>query len=351
MIARIRPPASLSWRTKKSSGPDRLSTRRALWIGVAAAAVVATLLIGSSLLSRTGFGQQTIHVEFAQAAGLRPGATVDVSGIAVGEVRSVRVEGDRVVADLEVREDLRLGKDATAAIEMSTILGRLHVDLTPGRGEPLAGDRIPLAHTKVPYSLSKVVNDPRYNSQFERLERIDPAKIRAALEAVNTQMGDSPQLTVEAIDSVGVLARVISDRRDDVETLLHGIDEVSQLVSDNRNGVLVLLTRGEAVTSSLVQRRELLTQLLDNVAALSQMLRDMGVENQGQFGTLIRDLDTMSAGLEKNRDNLAQLYETMPPAIRQINNVFGNGPYGDVWAPWLFPDNWLCFTQVIEGCR
>ncbi|MFE3028115.1 mammalian cell entry protein, partial [Nocardia tengchongensis] len=34
-----------------------------------------------------------------------------------------------------------------------------------------------------------------------------------------------------------------------------------------------------------------------------------------------------------------------------FNNVFGNGNYGEVALPWLFPDNWLCFAQVNEGCH
>ncbi|WP_024802092.1 MlaD family protein [Nocardia sp. BMG51109] len=325
---------------------------RYLRLGLLAAGTVLVLLAGSSLLTQARWEDKTIRAEFAQAAGLRAGATVDVSGIEVGTVRAVRLAGDRVIADLKVRRDLRLGPDARAAVKISTILGRLHVDLVPGNGQGLPDNTIRLDHTSVPYNLGKVIQDPQYKQSFDRVEQIDPQRLRLALDAMNTQMGDSPQLAVQALDSIGSLAKVINDRRGEVDTLLKGMDQVSQLVSDNQNSVLMLLTRGEAIGDAVQKRQELLRQLLDNVAALSKLLQDMGVENNDQLGPMITDLNTMSEGLAKNKENLDRLYEIMPVTLRQFNNVLGNGPYGEVYVPWgLFPDNWICFAQVVQGCK
>jgi virulence factor Mce-like protein len=281
---------------------------------------------------------------------MRAGATVDVSGIEVGEVRSVRLAGDKVEVVMKISRDIRVAADARAAIEMSTILGRMHIELVPGSGEESADGRIPLANTSVPYNLAKVIQDPKYTSSFERIERIDPDKLRQALDVFSRQMGDSPELAVTALDSIGALAKVINARRDEVDTLLQSMDQVSQLVADNQNSVLMLLTRGEAIGNAVALRQDLLRRLLDNVAALSGLLRDMGLENNGQLGPLIQNLNTMTQGLEKNRDNLDRLYEILPVSLRQFNNVIGNGPYADVWAPWFLPDNWLCFAQVVQGC-
>ncbi|TLF75380.1 MCE family protein [Nocardia cyriacigeorgica] len=328
----------------------KYSSNRFLWLGVGAAAAVVLLLVGSSVISQARLTDKTIQVEFAQAAGLRPGATVDVSGIEVGAVQAVNLVDDKVVVDLRIRRDMRLGPNARAAIKMSTILGRLHIELTPGDGKGLPDNRIPIENTSVPYNLGKVIQDPKYKSSFERIERIDPEKLRTALDLFDRQMGDSPELAITALDSIGSLAKVINDRRDEVDVLLKGLDTVSQLAADNQNSVLLLLTRGEAIGNAVALRQTLLRQLLDNVAALSALLREMGIENNDQLGPLIQNLNTMTQGLEKNRDNLDRLYEIMPIALRQFNNALGNGPYGDVWAPWFLPDNWLCFAQAVQGC-
>ncbi|MFD4433054.1 MlaD family protein, partial [Nocardia sp. NPDC058497] len=328
--------------------PEFWRRNRYLRLGLSAALAVLLLLGGSSLLAQVRLGDKTIDAEFAQAAGLRAGATVDIAGIEVGAVQAVRLVNDKVEVALRIRGDIRLGPDARAAIKMSTILGRLHVDLHPGNGKGLPSNRIALENTSVPYNLSKVIQDPKYTSSFERIERIDANKLRTALDVLNTQLGDSPALAVQALDSIGALAQVINSRRDEVDTLLKSMDQVSQLVSDNRNSVLLLLTRGEAIGAAVQQRQTLLTQLLDNVAAMSKLLQDMGIENNGELGPLIQNLNTMADGLTKNKENLDRLYEITPVALRQFNNVVGNGPYGEIWAPWIFPDNWLCFAQAVQ---
>lgn len=327
------------------------TANRNLWLGLAAGAAVVVLVLGSGVLSRADLGTATVHAEFAQAAGLRAGNSVDIAGIEVGTVKSVRLERDRVVVSMSVDTEVELGRDAKAAIKMSTILGKMHIELDPGTGTDLDGERIPLAATTVPYNLAKVVNDPKYRNSFEHLERLDPNALRASLDAVSAQMGDSPQLTAQALDSVGVLARVIATRRDEVDQLLGSMDQVSSLIADNQNSVLLLLTRGQAIGDAVAKRRELLRELLDNVASASKILQDMGVDNGGRLGPLIHSLNTMSEGLEKNRDNLDALYQVMPVTVRQFNNGFGQGPYGEVYMPWLFPDNWLCLAHAIAGCR
>ena len=100
-----------------------------------------------------------------------------------------------------------------------------------------------------------------------------------------------------------------------------------------------------------MERQGLITKLLDNVATLTKQLQQIGAENNNQLGPTIEQLNTMAQGLQKNKDNLDRMFQIMPVALRQFNNVFGNGPYGEVGVPWLFPDNWLCFARVIEGCQ
>ncbi|WP_336087305.1 MCE family protein [Nocardia sp. SSK8] len=326
-------------------------TGRHWWLGLGAGAVVALLLFGSSVLSELDLGNHTVRAEFAQAAGLRTGDSVDIAGIEVGTVRSLRLAGDRVEVALSLDSDLRVSEDAKAAIKMSTILGRMHVELDLGTPTAPEGQRIPLERTEVPYNLAKVVDDDRYTNSFESLERVDPQALRASLDALAQQMGDSPQLTAAALDSVGALAAVISDRRDEVERLLRDIDTVSQVVSDNQNAVLLLLTRGEAIGDAVARRQALVTGLLDNIAAVSKDLRDMGIDNSGQLAPLIADLNTMSAGLQKNKANLDNLFQIMPVTLRQFNNSMGNGPYGELYMPWMFPDNWLCSVEAVAGCR
>jgi virulence factor Mce-like protein len=278
---------------------------------------------------------------------MRSGDKVKVAGIDVGQVKSAKLDGDHVVAKLQVDRGLDLGPDAHATIKMSTILGAHYIDLETGDGTGLPDNRIPLSNSSVPYNLADVVQigTPKF-------EAIDAEKITESLTLLDQQLGDSPQLAAQALDSVGALAAIINDRRVEVDLLLKNMGQVTELLADNRNSILSIMGQGEAIANRVMEQQSLVEQLLDSMATLSRQLQEIGVENDGQFGPMLQTLDTMSQGLEKNRDNLNHLFEIMPVTVRQLNNAFGNGNYGDVGAPWgVFPDNWLCFVDVIEGCR
>ncbi|MGW5456560.1 MCE family protein [Nocardia sp. NPDC003979] len=318
---------------------------RNFWLGVIGSLVVVLLLVGSSILQFIGIGKQSIEAEFVQAAGISTGDKVAVSGVQVGTVSGAKIEGDHVVITLDVDSGIKFGPDAHASIKMATLLGARYVDLKPGDGTGLKDDTIPRSNTDVPYDIADVVQvgTPKF-------EALDTKKLAASLNTISGELGDSPQLVAQALDSVGALAKVVDKRKGEVDSLLKDLDRVTQLLADNRNSVLLVITQGEAIASRVMERQNLLRQLLDNIATLTRQLEQIGGENGNQFAGTIGQLNTMAQGLQKNKDNLDKLLQIGAPTARYFNNALGNGNYGSVSLPWLLPDNWLCFAQVIQGC-
>nr|WP_280242889.1 MCE family protein [Nocardia abscessus] len=326
---------------------SRFESNRNFWLGIIGGVLIVTLLLVSSIYKLIGVGEQTIKAEFVQAAGIRVGDKVNVAGVGSGRVVGAEIEGSHVMLTLSVSDDVKLGPDARASIKMATLLGARYVDLEPGDGSGLKGKRIPVSNTAVPYNLADVVQigTPKF-------EALDTKKLSDSLNLINEQMNGSPQLTAQALDSVGALAKVIDSRKAEVDTLLKDLDRVTRILGDNRNSILLVITQGEAIANRVMERQALLRQLLDNVATLTKQLEVIGAENNEQLGPTIAQLNTMAEGLQKNKDNLDRMLSIMPPTVRYLANSWGgSGPYGDVGLPWLFPDNWLCFAQVIEGCQ
>ncbi len=325
---------------------NRFNSNRYFWLGVLGAVLIVVLLIASSGYRKLGVGTQDIKAEFAQTAGVRVGDKVNVSGVPVGTVSGAELEGDHVLLTLQVNNDVKLGPDAKASIKMATLLGARYINLDPGDGSGLKGKRIPKNNTQVPYDLADVVQigTPKF-------EALDTKKLAESFQVIGDQINGQPHLTAQALDSVGALAKTINDRRDQVDQLLKDLDRVTKILGDNRNSVLLVITQGQAIASRVMERQTLLRQLLDNIASLTKQLQEIGAENDNQLGPTIEQLNTMAEGLQKNKDNLDRLLQIMPVGIRGLNNALGNGPYGEVGLPWLFPDNWLCFARIHEGCQ
>ncbi|MFE1594659.1 MCE family protein [Nocardia sp. NPDC058705] len=325
---------------------QRFNGNRNFWLGVIGAALAAVLIAVASIYTVLGIGKQSIDAEFKQAAGIKSGDRVAVSGVGVGTVSGARIDGDKVIVSMNIDGDVDLKKNAHATIKMATLLGARYVELDPGDGENLKGDRIAMANTTVPYDLADVIQ--RGTPEFQQL---DTKQLAASLNAVNSQLTGSPELVAQALDSVGAVAKVIERRRGEVDQLLKDLSQVTTILGENRNSVLLVITQGEAIASRVMQRQELLRQLLDGVATLTRQLHELGLDDNGQLSQTIDNLKTMSEGLQKNKENLDTLFSVGAPTARYLGNATGDGPYAGLALPWLFPDNWLCAVDLVEGCQ
>lgn len=111
-------------------------------IAAGASAVGLTYWLRGMNFSRNTW---TVQARFDQAAGLAPRSAVVYRGVIVGNVRSVRVTPEAVLAELEINNtDLRLANPVMAEISEATLLGgEAQVNLIPGGSKLAAGSPSP----------------------------------------------------------------------------------------------------------------------------------------------------------------------------------------------------------------
>lgn len=95
-------------------------------------------------LEIVGGNTYEVEAEFDSASGLKTGATVEIAGVEVGRVKGIRLNGDRALVALAIRDDVKLYSDTIASIKTRGIIGEKYMALSPGgSGEVLnPGDRI-----------------------------------------------------------------------------------------------------------------------------------------------------------------------------------------------------------------
>ena len=79
------------------------------------------------------FAQPTYYAQFADTGGLSGGDKVRIAGVDVGEVRSLAIDGDKVMIGYSL-DGTQIGTDSRAAIRTDTILGRKNLEIEP-RGQ------------------------------------------------------------------------------------------------------------------------------------------------------------------------------------------------------------------------
>jgi len=75
-----------------------------------------------------------IDAEFDTVSGLRPGATIEIAGVEVGKVKTIRLKEDRAVATFAINGGIKLYDDTIASVKTRGIIGEKFVSLSPGGG-------------------------------------------------------------------------------------------------------------------------------------------------------------------------------------------------------------------------
>lgn len=329
----------MNWFRKKF----RSNTR--VWYGVIGAVVIVALLLGVTALAGAHLGKQTLTADFAQAGGIRPGDKVRVAGIDIGEVTDTELAGNHVALTMKVDSDVKVTSNGMAEIKMSTLLGQRYVDVSLGDSPEEAPDGH-IERTAVPYDLNRTIEEGA-----PILTGIDDQTLSQSIRTLNRQLAGVPAITEPTFEALTQMSEVITNRKDQINQLIADTKTITTIVNDNQAQLAVIVGQGRDLTQKIVAREELVTRLLDGIAELTEQASAVAGENANQFAPIMANLNTITQGLEKNRNNLRKLLEILPVTARLTNNIIGDGPYANGYLPWgIFPDNWLCLAKVVDGC-
>ncbi len=203
-----------------------------------------------------------------------------------------------------------------------------------------------ITETRVPYDLQKTIE-----KGTPVLQGINDEDLGQSIRTLNQQLAGAPAVTKPTLDSLTQMSEIVTDRRDQINQLISDTKSVTAIVQDNSAQLAIIVGQGAQLANKIVAREALVTRLLDGVAQITEQAQLVASEDADQFAPIMANLNTITQGLEKNRDNLRKMLEVLPVTARLTNNVIGDGPYANGYLPWgIFPDNWLCTARVVDGC-
>jgi len=96
---------------------------------------LAYISINLGRLELFGDDWYKVYAFFDRAGAVRPGTSVEIAGVRVGEVEKVELEDYRAKLTLKIRKDVRLQEDAIASIRTKGLIGEKYIEITPGASE------------------------------------------------------------------------------------------------------------------------------------------------------------------------------------------------------------------------
>lgn len=88
-----------------------------------------------------GKDRYTVYAEFENAGGVKPGSVVEMAGVKIGEVKSVRLSEDyTALVEMTIYKNFILQEDAIASVKTKGLIGEKYLQITPGGSEKIISD-------------------------------------------------------------------------------------------------------------------------------------------------------------------------------------------------------------------
>jgi len=258
---------------------------------VGAVGVALTVGVGVAALNYKSLPlinqQAEYSAHLADASGLTSGEAVDVSGLEVGQVESLSLDGPRVLVKFNLNRHIFIGDRSEVAIKTKSVLGAKFLEVTP-RGDRRQSGPIPLERTTSAYQLPDALGD-----------------ITAAISGLNTD-----QLS----ESLSVLSDTFKDTPPELKIAVQGVARFSDTIDQRDAQLRNLLANANKTTGVLAQRSDAVVSLIGDTNALL-------VELQSQSAALEQISGNISAVARQINGFIGDNKKTLKPALDKLNGV------------------------------
>jgi phospholipid/cholesterol/gamma-HCH transport system substrate-binding protein len=107
----------------------------------------------------SGKNYYSVKAIFSTVKGLKDNTVVEISGVEIGKVDSIRLDNYEAVTTLLIRKGIKLQEDAIASIRTKGLLGEKYVEITPGGSDILIPPDGTIFETEPPIDLEKLIGN------------------------------------------------------------------------------------------------------------------------------------------------------------------------------------------------
>ena len=78
-----------------------------------------------------------VYAIFSNIGGLKTGSSIEIAGVDVGRVRSIRLDNYQAHVVLKLPGSVKIQEDAIASVKTKGLIGEKYVEITPGGSEKI----------------------------------------------------------------------------------------------------------------------------------------------------------------------------------------------------------------------
>lgn len=306
-------------------------------VGAVGLAIIAAIVLGALNYDKLPFLSQgkNYSAYFAEASGIRDGATVQVSGMRVGSVSGVELDGQRVLVTFKIDGDVRIGDRSEAAVKTKSLLGTKYLEVTP-RGDGWQDGTIPLDRTTPAYQLPDALGD-----LSATISGLNTNQLSDSLRVLSETFADTPPELRVAIEGVSRFSETLNERDAELRSLLGNANKATTVLAERSDQIVGLVRNSNALLAELQAQSAALDAISGNISALSRQLRGFIAENDETLKPAIDKLNGVLTILDNRKERLQKSLKLMGDYAMSLGESVSGGPFFKSYVANLLPGQFV----------
>ena len=105
-----------------------------------------------------GSRSYTVYADFPSAGGLKPGTTIEIAGVQVGHVTSIRLDNFQAKVMMSIQNGVKLTQDSIASIKTKGLIGEKFVQISPGGSDKIIPPNGKISEVEPPIDLEELLS-------------------------------------------------------------------------------------------------------------------------------------------------------------------------------------------------
>jgi phospholipid/cholesterol/gamma-HCH transport system substrate-binding protein len=289
--------------------------------------VVATTVLGLSIANTSaGSGATGYHAIFSDVTSVQVGDDVDIAGVRVGQVNSIRVvHKNQAEIGFSVEAGRTLPASVTATIYYKDLIGDRYIELAPGTGPPgqnlKPGGTIPLSQTTPALDLTELFNG--FQPLFEALSPGDVNQLAA--EIIQVLQGEGTTMDT-LLTNVGSLTTTLADRSKVIDSVIDNLNGVVSTINAKGGELTTLVTTLQQLVTGLAADRQPIGNAISAMSSLTNATAGLLQANPPVTAD-IKSLGALSSTLAANDPVITQALKDLPGKESDIIRLSSYGSW------------------------
>jgi phospholipid/cholesterol/gamma-HCH transport system substrate-binding protein len=126
-----------------------------LLIGILSLGYISVKLGKLEVISGSGY---SVFAEFEKAGGIKEGSVVEIAGVEVGKVKSIKLKNYQAMVELAIDKDVKIQEDAIISVKTKGLIGEKYMQITPGGSEKIIKEGGKIRETESAVDLEELIS-------------------------------------------------------------------------------------------------------------------------------------------------------------------------------------------------